>query len=105
MNGLITKVEQATASISNGIGGYFDFLMLHFGAYVTPRSFGEFVLFCIAAVVVAQILQLKQQLSRLRHLPHEVRFEIHRLQDHTLRLSRTLAVLRTDQTSTPNGSD
>ena len=96
----ISQFEQAAASISAGIGGYFDFLMLHFGAYATPSSVAEFLLFLIAGIVLTQLIAIGKSLAKVRVMPAGTEAEMSRLQYQIGRLSRTMTILQTEFRST-----
>ena len=93
---IITQFGQAAASIAASVGGYVEFLTLHFGAYATPRSMGEFLLFCIAAIVLVQMIRIAQQLTAVRALPTDMEAEIERLQRQVETLSGTVTLLRVE---------
>ncbi len=97
----ITQFEEAAASISAGVGGYFDFLMLHFGAYATPQSFGEFLLFVIAGVVLTQMIAISKSLAEVHVMPADTETEMDRLQQQIGRLSRTMTILQAETGGAP----
>ncbi len=98
----ITQIGEAAASIAADVGGYFEFLTIHFEAYATPRSVSEFLLLCITAVVLTQMVRVAQGLARVNQLPADVETEVERLRHQIGRLSRTLALLQAQQNTASN---
>ncbi len=96
----ISQLEEAAASISAGVGGYFDFLMQHFGAYATPSSAAEFLLFLIAGIVLTQMIAIGKSLTNVNAMPVDMEAEMTRLHQQIGRLSRTMTILQVESRDT-----
>lgn len=96
----ISQFEEAAASISAGVGGYFDFLLLHFGAYATPSSTAEFLLFIIAGIVLTQMIAIGKSLTKVSVMPVDMEAEMTRLHQQIDRLTRTMTIVQAESRDT-----